>query len=383
MKTDSPILFLDGGLGTSLEDKYGFKFSSASTPLWSSHLIIADEDQQTLLACQRDFGAVPVDVIETATYQTSFEGFSRTKTAEHPDGIPLEAIAPYLKNAVRVAEAARGGPDAQIAYSLGPYGACMIPGEEYSGRYDAEHDGEGALHDWWQSRLSLIHDPGIIGRIGYVAVETIPRLDEIAAVRRAVEDTMAGIGAPFWISCVFPGDGESLPGGGSVAEAVGAMLRDEPDQAQPWGIGINCTKVDKVERLVERYEAAVEGVLGNNGASGKGRKEWPALVLYPDGTNGEVYNTTTQKWEVPVGQTAPKVRANFSCIFVLFLYENSSSNPSQIPWEQQLGRIVLEASKRRRWSSILVGGCCKASHNDIKKLVEFVNASKSSTPAHS
>jgi homocysteine S-methyltransferase len=25
--------------------------------------------------------------------------------------------------------------------------------------------------------------------------------------------------------------------------------------------------------------------------------QWPDLVIYPDATNGEVYNATTQQWE--------------------------------------------------------------------------------------
>lgn len=47
----------------------------------------------------------------------------------------------------------------------------------------------------------------------------------------------------------------------------------------------------------------------------------------------------------------------------------------QTPWEEQLGRIVLDTARRQTWSTILVGGCCKASHSDLKKLVGFVNAS--------
>jgi homocysteine S-methyltransferase len=26
-------------------------------------------------------------------------------------------------------------------------------------------------------------------------------------------------------------------------------------------------------------------------------ENWPALVLYPDGTKGEAYNTSTRRWE--------------------------------------------------------------------------------------
>lgn len=73
-KSKSRVLVLDGGLGTSLEDKYGVRFNSATTPLWSTHLLV--DGQDTLLSCQKDFGDVPVDIILTATYQLSIHGFA-------------------------------------------------------------------------------------------------------------------------------------------------------------------------------------------------------------------------------------------------------------------------------------------------------------------
>lgn len=47
----------------------------------------------------------------------------------------------------------------------------------------------------------------------------------------------------------------------------------------------------------------------------------------------------------------------------------------QIPWEQHLGQIVLDTARRQKWRTILVGGCCKASHSDIKKLAHYIHSS--------
>ncbi|KAK2611868.1 hypothetical protein N8I77_005188 [Diaporthe amygdali] len=343
MPTTTPILFLDGGLGTSLEDKYGVKFSNKTTPLWSSHPIV--DDPKTLLACQRDFGLVPVDVIETATYQVSISGFAATRTEQWPDGISEASIPRFLKDTVEIAYQARGKADAKLALSLGPYGSTMVPGQEYSGAYDAEHDDEAKLVEWWAQRLSLFADDQLLDKIAYVACETIPRLDEIAAVRKAVASFSS---KPLWLACVFPGEGDGFPDGSNVEQVVDAMLSQDVTKAQPWGIGINCTKMHKLGGLIGKYENAVSKMIqeGRLGA-------WPALVLYPDGTNGEVYNTTTQNWEAPPGQMN-----------------------NRIPWEQHLGQIVVDTAKRQKWQTILVGGCCKASHNDIKKLVDYVHSSE-------
>lgn len=297
------IQILDGGLGTSLEDKYGVQFTH-SNPLWSSHFLVEGND--TLEACQRDFCAAGVDVLLTATYQVSIEGFKGTKTKEYPDGIGKEAISSYLRNAVDIADRARQGArkEVKLALGVGPYGACMVPGQEYSGKYDEKHDDEESLFQWHLERLKLFTGvEGLVERAQYIAFETLPRKDEILAVRKAIH--AAGIKTTvsetdekrFWISCVFPGEGDGLPDGSTIEQAVEAMLDVREGAALPWGIGINCTKIHKLPALIEKFEKAIT-VLRSQGRI----QASPALVLYPDGTNGEVYNTTTKKWEKPQEQ---------------------------------------------------------------------------------
>ncbi|OLN93202.1 Homocysteine S-methyltransferase 1 [Colletotrichum chlorophyti] len=342
----SRVLILDGGLGTSLEDKYGVKFESSTTPLWSTHLLV--EGQDTLLACQKDFGNVPVDIILTATYQLSIHGFANTRTAKFPHGIDRAAITNFIQDAVRIAHDAGRSQCSKTALSIGPYGACMIPGQEYSGAYDADHDSLDKLRDWHLERLQLFQDAGAFASpVSYIAVETIPRADEIVAVRQALDKS--GVLAtenpvPFWIASLFPGEDESLPDGSSVNTAVRAMLSPGIADSRPCGIGINCTKVWKLESLVKSYESAVKELINDGSIA-----EAPALVLYPDGTNGEVYNTTTQKWELPQGSRHPTTS-----------------------WEAQLSQVVANAQARGIWKQIIVGGCCKASHADIARLKTVV-----------
>ncbi|KAJ5947851.1 hypothetical protein N7466_000866 [Penicillium verhagenii] len=338
------VKILDGGLGTSLQDQYGVEFDSTTTPLWSSHMLVSDPT--TLEACQKDFCVAGADVLLTATYQVSPEGFQRTKTAEFPNGIPSTAIGRYLQTAVDVAERANVCDGAQVALSLGPYGACMIPGQEYSGAYDAAHDGEEELYQWHLERLRLVlgAEGNLIQRLQYVAFETLPRLDEVRAVRRAIRD--AGITeVPYWIACVFPGDDGLLPDGSSIEQVVDAAVGPmEGGGLAPWGIGINCTKIHKLPGLVDRFGACIAEVV----AGGK-ILSVPSLVLYPDGTNGEVYNTTTQVWEKPEDPSYGGLRDTRL-------------------WETQMAQVVNDAYEKGPFKSFLVGGCCKASHHDIKKL---------------
>lgn len=338
------VLVLDGGLGTSLEQRYGVCFSHDATPLWSSQLLLDGQDS-LLLRCHSDFARVPVDILLTATYQVSADGFARSGVADP---------ARHLETAVRTAERAVASAPATaavLALSLGPYGACMVPSQEYSGRYDAAHDSRAALRAWHLDRLRLFAPvDGLPRRVAYIALETVPRVDEIEAVRQAAAACSSPAFAaaiPFWISCLYP-SGETLPDGATPEDAVRAMLDPAiAPSAVPWGVGINCTKIDRVDALVRRYEAAVvamqrQGLVG----------EWPALVLYPDGTNGQVYNTATQKWE----------RGG----------SLDGEEAERVPWERQLADVVESAEARGLWRQIVVGGCCMASCDDIARLRDLL-----------
>ncbi|KAM0326226.1 hypothetical protein ACHAQA_006823 [Verticillium albo-atrum] len=335
----SKVLILDGGLGTSLGDKYGVRFDK-TTPLWSSHMLVSD--QETLLACQKDFGDVPVDIILTATYQFSIHGFANTRTAQFPDGIDRTKIASYARDAITIAHNAGKANGGQVALSVGPYGACMIPGQEYKGKYDAEHDTPEDLRAWHLERFRIFAEAGgFSSPVSYVAVETMPRVDEIVAARQALDDLGAqAANTPFWIASVFPGEEMALPDGTSIRSAVDAMLSPAVARSRPWGIGINCTKIWKLKELIAQFEEAVAEQIQAGHI-----QEAPALVLYPDGTDGEVYNTTTQTWELPEGG---KVQG--------------------APWEEQLAEIVRGTEVRGKWKQIVVGGCCKASHAHLGRL---------------
>ncbi|TAQ88413.1 hypothetical protein B7494_g3288, partial [Chlorociboria aeruginascens] len=287
------LTLLDGGLGTTLADLYAYTFN-INTPLWSSQLLLTSPS--TLLSAQRAFSNAGAEIISTATYQGSYEGLSLS-------GVGSRAEAGHvLRSAIPIARAAVSG--GRVALSLGAYGAVMVPSQEYSGRYDKAHSSREQLRSWHLERLQVFcGEETCWADIDFVAFETLPLVEEVWAVRGAMAGVEEGAKQKgFWISCVFPGEGNVLPDGSGVRDVVRAMLGEKEGLRRPMGVGVNCTRVGKVEALVEEMECAVGELLEGEGEN----PEWPALVLYPDGTNGEIYNTETKLWEVKEGMGSKK-----------------------------------------------------------------------------
>ena len=199
----------------------------------------------------------------------------------------------------------------RVALSLGAYGATMIPSQEYSGKYDGERMSVSGLKEWHLKRLRAFAPSSEAGagaarsysldeeerrkcweNVDLVAFETLPLLHEITAVRQVMYELEAEGASKrdFWISCVFPGEEMGLPDGSSVENVVRTMLEKREGESVPMGVGINCTKVGKLEGLVMEFEGVMSEMVR------KGEAEWPVLVVYPDGTDGEVYDTVTKEW---------------------------------------------------------------------------------------
>lgn len=239
-----------------------------------------------------------------------------------------------------------------VALSLGPYGATMSPSTEYSAVYDNQHSTFEALEDFHLERLQVFtEDPNTWADVDYIAFETFGRVDEIRVARQVITEVFAQ-GAEkkeWWISCVFPDTAEEgcLPTGESVDDAVEAMVEigvghDGHELERPWGIGINCTKVSKLRNLLVKFETAVKILLNDD-------EEWPALVLYPDGTKkGEYYDTTLKEWVVD--GNAPEATLG------------------EKAWYEELGDIVEETRNRAPWRAVVVGGCCRTGPAEIEGL---------------
>src|SRR5438270_8237453 len=101
---------LDGGLATELEAR-GHDLGSA---LWSARLL--RDDPSAIAACHAAFAAAGAQVVMTASYQATIEGFAAA-------GIDPPETRALIARSVELAR--RSAPTVWVAGSVGPYGAFL------------------------------------------------------------------------------------------------------------------------------------------------------------------------------------------------------------------------------------------------------------------
>jgi homocysteine S-methyltransferase len=256
-----PLMVLDGALATELERRG----ADINDPLWSAKCLI--ECPALIRNVHLDYFLAGADVATTATYQASFEAFSRR-------GIPRRQAAALLCDAVALAAAARDefwGREANrlgrlrplVAASVGPYGAMLADGSEYRGRYAVS---DSALADFHRPRLEVLAGAGA----DLLACETLPCLREARVLAELLRE-FPGLCAWMSFSCR---DGEHTCEGDDIGICA-AELHDHP---QVVAVGVNCTAPQHISSLLRRM---------------RDRTDRP-LVVYPN--SGECYEPGARQW---------------------------------------------------------------------------------------
>jgi homocysteine S-methyltransferase len=251
------VLVLDGGLSNALEDRG----ADLSSDLWTARLLTDDPDE--IVAVHAAYFAAGADVATTASYQASVPslvaaGFERAEAER--------LIVRSVELARRACD--ESAPDARrrllVAASVGPYGAVLADGSEYTGRYGLT---AAQLRDFHGPRLELLATAGP----DLLAVETIPDVEEAEVLVALLDE----LGLPAWLSYAVA-DGTTRAGQPLVdAFAVAA------DSDAVLAVGVNCSDArDLPAALRTSYE-----VTGKPG------------VAYPN--RGEAWDSSAHSWVGP------------------------------------------------------------------------------------
>ncbi|TDC13693.1 homocysteine S-methyltransferase [Streptomyces sp. 8K308] len=240
-------LVLDGGLSNEL----AAQGHAVAGELWTARLLV--EDQAAIRAAHAVYVRAGAEVLITASYQASFEGFAR-------HGVDLAGAERLFGDSVRLARAAAGRRRVWVAGSVGPYGAVSADGGEYRGRYGLS-----------VAELARFHRPRIAALAAagpdVLALETVPDVVEAEALLRAAE----GCGVPVWLSYTVAGG--RTRAGQPLEEAFALAAGDDRVLA----VGVNCCAPEEVLPAVE--VAATTG---------------KPVVAYPN--SGEEWDAARRGW---------------------------------------------------------------------------------------
>lgn len=257
--TDRGTVVLDGGLATELEARG----ADLRDSLWSAKLLIENPDLiRDVHAAYFDAGA---DVAISASYQASFIGFAE-RGIQHEDAEDLMRLSVLL---AREAREAAGGNGQVVAASIGPYGAVLGNGAEYTGDYGRTIE---ELLEFHLPRMQVLAEAGA----DILAIETIPSILEAEALVRALA---AVPDARAWMSFTCR-DGDRICDGTPFEQAV----RTASSSPQVVAIGVNCTAPHDITSLIEIAAANTE----------------LPIVVYPN--RGAFWDAVRHSWVDPPRQ---------------------------------------------------------------------------------
>ena len=257
IRAEHRTVVLDGGLATELQRRG----ADLRDPLWSAKVLVEDPD--AIREVHQTYFEAGADVAISASYQATFEGLAG-RGIEHADAARL------MRRSVELAREAAGG-DRVVAASVGPYGAMLGNGAEYTGDYDKDQD---ELVEFHVPRIEALAEAGP----DVFAVETIPSFVEAGALVRALEK-VPEIAAWVSFSCR---DGGHVCDGTPIGSAVEVVAASPSVVA----VGVNCTSPLHVERLVETISATTD----------------KPVVCYPN--RGSFWDPMRKTWTDPPRQDA-------------------------------------------------------------------------------
>ncbi len=291
---------IDGAMSTALE-KLGCDLNNR---LWSARILADDPEKiRTVHAQYFEAGA---DVAITASYQATAAGFADAEINE-TEAARLIRLSVTLAREARDAYV-RNHPNRplRVAGAVGPYGAYLADGSEYTGRYHLTDD---AYREFHRVRLDALKAAGA----DLIAVETLPKLEEVAVLLQMLEARELSA----WVTFTLADEGH-LPDGTLVEDAARLCATSPAVDA----LGLNCVKRELAAGALKRMASVTD----------------LPLILYPN--SGETYDAATKTWHHPVGGPG---------------------------WQHFVGP----------WQSLGVkclGGCCRTLPSDIVEIARLMKA---------
>ncbi len=203
----------------------------------------------------------------TASYQATAAGFADAEINETEAARLIRLSVTLAREARDAYERNHPNRPLLVAGAVGPYGAYLADGSEYTGRYHLTDD---AYREFHRVRLDALKAAGA----DLIAVETQPKLEEVAVLLKMLEARELSA----WVTFTLADEGH-LPDGTLVEDAARLCATSPAVDA----LGLNCVKRELAAGALKRMASVTD----------------LPLILYPN--SGETYDAATKTWHHPVG----------------------------------------------------------------------------------
>lgn len=259
-------LVMDGGLGTQLEKLIpkDDPVQPKHHPLWSG--ITLWKSPHLVEKVHQLYVDAGLDLIITGTYQTSYGSLKKFTALTDSQVLTLwQRSVRIARNAAKTAAKDR---HVYIAGSVGPFGAYLVNGAEYTGQYGDITNAQVTKYHY-----PLVHFFDTNTEVDVIALETIPNFKEIKVLLNLLKNLQATTNSkkPFYLSMNFK-DNKTLCDGTpltSVMRYINQFLdRHASIKDRFFAIGVNCMDYKFVADLVQNMDSLNEHNL--------------AIVIYPN-----------------------------------------------------------------------------------------------------
>lgn len=251
------IVVSDGAMATELE-KRGVQIDNE---LWSATALL--KDPGAVQAVHESYFFAGASIATTNTYQANLPSFADFGI-NHDDGVAL------IEQAVILAQHAVAGDDSKlIAGSVGPYGAYLADGSEYTGDYSLSKQ---EYQDFHRLRMQALYDAGV----DFFAFETMPNFEETKALVDLLTNEFPTMTA--WLSFSIGDRNDKLCDGTELTTATEYFN----DNDNVIAVGVNCTNLTNITAAINRIDDVTD----------------KAIVVYPN--NGDIYDPDTKTWKTGV-----------------------------------------------------------------------------------